>query len=202
MPWRRRPKSSACTSSRALSNTLAAHIVVLDANVLYGIEVTDLVLTMATQHQIRPHWLREILEEVTRNLRLRPDLDPDAIDRRIRYMNRALPSAIEEPPRSLIEHMPVNEKDRHVLALAVHIDAPVIGTENLRDFPPELLERFHVEAVGVDAFVLDHVERDPAAIFGVVDTMAARRRRHPRTRDDILDVLRRHVPLAMAALTT
>ena len=181
---------------------MAAHVVVLDANVLYGIEVTDLVLTMATRQVIRPHWSPQILDEVTRNLRLRPDLDPDAIDRRIAYMNRALPSAIEEPRASLIDQMPVNEKDRHVLALAVHVDAPVIVTENLRDFPPELLDSFHVEAIGVDQFVLDHVERDPAAILGVLDTMAARRRRPATTRADIVAGLRRHVPLAMAALVT
>lgn len=181
---------------------MTAHVVVLDANVLYGIEVTDLVLTMATRQLIRPHWSPQILDEVTRNLRRRPDLDPDAIDRRIAYMNRALPSAIEEPPASLIQQMPVNEHDRHVLALAVHLEAPVIVTEDLRDFPPELLEPFRVEAVGVDQFVLDHVERDPSAMFGVVDTMAARRLRPATTRADIVAGLRRHVPLAMAALTT
>lgn len=31
-------------------------VVVLDANVLYGIEVTDLLATMATRRLFQPHW--------------------------------------------------------------------------------------------------------------------------------------------------
>lgn len=94
---------------------MAASVAVLDANVLYGIEVTDLLLTMATRRLYRPHWSPEILDEVARNLRIRRDLDPSAIDRRLAQMNRALPGASEEPPASLIDKMPVNDKDRHVL---------------------------------------------------------------------------------------
>ena len=103
---------------------MAVRVAVLDANVLYGIEVTDVLLTMATRRLYRPHWSPEILDEVARNLRLRRDLDPAAIDRRITQMNRALPGAAEAPPASLIDEMPVNDKDRHVLALAVHTGAP------------------------------------------------------------------------------
>lgn len=181
---------------------MAAHVVVLDANVLYGIEVTDLVLTMATQHLFRPHWSPQILDEVSRNLKLRDDLDPDAIDRRIGHMNRALPAALEEPPVWLIEGMPANESDRHVLALAVHVEASVIVTENLRDFPRELVQPFAVEAIDADTFVLKHVERDPTAVLAAIDAMAARRRRYPKTRQDIVEVLRRRLPLAMVALWT
>lgn len=181
---------------------MATQVVVLDACVVYGIEVTDLVLTMATQHLFRPHWSPQILHEVTRNLKLRDDLDPEAIDRRIGYMNRALPSALDEAPTTLIDAMPVNEKDRHVFALAVHVEAPRIVTENLRDFPAEHLERFDVDAVSVDAFVLDHIERDPAAVVGAIDAMAARRRRHPKTPEDIIEVLRRQLAQSMATLAT
>jgi hypothetical protein len=181
---------------------MATRVVVLDACVLYGIEVTDLVLTMATRHLFRPHWSPQILHEVTRNLKLRDDLHPAAIDRRIGYMNRALPSALDEAPATLIDAMPVNEKDRHVLALAVHVEAPMIVTENLRDFPPAHLERFDIDAVSVDTFVLAHIERDPAAVVGAIDAMAARRRRHPKTRDDIIEVLRRQLARSMAALAT
>lgn len=60
-----------------------AGYVILDANVLYGIEVTDLFATMATRRLLRPHWSPEILDEVVRNLALRPDLEPTAIERRI-----------------------------------------------------------------------------------------------------------------------
>lgn len=87
-----------------------------------------------------------------------------------------------------------------MLALAVHIGAPLIVTENLRDFPQRLLQRYEVEAVSADDFVLEHVERDPNAMNAVIEAMAVRRRRNPKTRHDIIAVLASDLPRAMAAL--
>ena len=98
-------------------------VVVVDANVLYGIEITDLLLTLATRRMFRVHWSAEILDEVQRNLAKRADLSTAAIAYRIELMNRALPTALAEAPADLIASMPVNDKDRHVLALAVHLGA-------------------------------------------------------------------------------
>lgn len=179
---------------------MAGYVVVLDANILYGIEVTDLLATMATHRLFRPHWSPQILHEVTRNLTLRPDLDSDAIERRIEHLNRALPAALVEVPDSLVDAMPVNEKDRHVLALAVHVGAPTIVTENLRDFPTQLLEPVGIEAVSTDAFVLAQVDLHPAGVLTAINAMAARRRRTPKTRAEIIDALERRLPHSMGAL--
>lgn len=59
---------------------MIARVVVLDANVLYSIELTDLFLTLATRRLVRVHWSNTILDEVRRNLALRHDLNVDAID--------------------------------------------------------------------------------------------------------------------------
>ena len=108
---------------------MTVRVAVVDANVLYSIELTDLFLTLATHRLVRVHWSRTILEEVRRNLARRPDLSAAAIDYRIDRMNVALPDAIQgPPPEDLIDSMPVNAKDRHVLALAVHIEADSIVT--------------------------------------------------------------------------
>lgn len=179
---------------------MAGYVVVLDANILYGIEVTDFVATMATRRLFRPHWSPAILEEVERNLALRPDLDPGAISRRIDYLNRALPGALTEAPVELVDAMPINEKDRHVLALAVHVGAPTIVTDNVRDFPHELLEPYGIEAVTADAFALAQVDLHREGVIGAVEAIAARRRRPPKTPDTIVDALARYLPEAMAAL--
>jgi hypothetical protein len=180
---------------------LAGYVVVLDANVLYGIEVTDLLATMATQRLFRPHWSPQILDEVRRNLGARHDLDPAAIDRRLDHLNRALPDALTSVPESLIDAMPVNNKDRHVLALGVHVGAPTIVTENLRDFPPDLCEPFGIEAIDADTFTLAQVHLYRDGVIDSIDAMAQRRVRAPKTRADIIDRLGRHLPLAMAALS-
>lgn len=179
---------------------MAGYVVVLDANVLYGIDVTDLMATMATRRPFRPHWSPQILDEVSRSLGKRPDLDPEAIARRVDFLNRALPGALVEVPAALITAMPVNEKDRHVLALAVHIGAPTIDTDNLRDFPKELCEPFDIEAVTADGLTLAQVHLRRDEVLTSIDSMAARRRRPPRTRREIVARLGRYLPTAMAAL--
>lgn len=180
---------------------MPSQVVVLDANILYGIETTDLVLTMATRRLFRPHWSPQILEEVSRNLYLRHDLDQVAIDRRLGHMNRALPSALFEPAGSVIERMPINDKDRHVLALAVQVDAEVIVTENLRDFPSNELAEYGVSATSLDVFVLGYVQANPREVLSVIDSMAARRRHRPKTRQEIIEVLRRYLTRSMSELS-
>jgi hypothetical protein len=179
---------------------VAGYVVVLDANVLYGIEVTDFLATMATRRLFRPHWSPQILDEVDRNLALRGDLRPDAIHRRVEHLNRALPGALTEVPSGLVDAMPINEKDRHVLALAVHVGAPTIVTDNVRDFPQELLDPYGIEAVTADAFALAQVDLHRDGVLAAVEAIAARRRRPPKTPDAIVDALARYLPEAMAVL--
>lgn len=115
-------------------------------------------------------------------------------------MNTALPSALADPPIDLIDTMPVNAKDRHVAALAVQVGAGIIVTENLRDFPSDVLEPLGIEAIDTDAFVSELIERNAAAVLEAIDAIAARRRRHPRTPQDIVVALSRLLPESMDAL--
>ena len=179
---------------------MANFVLVLDANVLYGIEATDLLLTLATRRLFRPHWSPQILDEVRRNLDLRDDLDLSSIHRRIAFMNSALPGGEVEVLNELIDAMPVNEKDRHVLALAVHVGAPTIVTNNLKDFPPNLCAPHGVEALNADEFVLHQVHLYRDGVIECIDAMAARHKRHPKTREDIIARLSAELPTAMAAL--
>lgn len=172
----------------------------LDANILYGIEVTDLMASMAVRRLFRPHWSPQIMDEVMRNLMSRSDLDPRAIERRFLHLNSALPGALSEVPQVLVDAMPVNEDDRHVLALAVHVGAPTIVTSNLKHFPPEECERFDVEAIDADAFTLAQIHLHRSEVLASIDDMAARRRRHPTTRAEIIERLLRVLPTAMAEL--
>ncbi len=45
-------------------------------------------------------------------------------------------------------------KDRHVVAAAVHCDADIIVTSNLRDFPSAALLHYDITAFHPDAFLL------------------------------------------------
>lgn len=160
---------------------------VVDANVLYSIELTDLLITLAVHRLVRLHWSESILDEVRRNLARRDDLDSAAIEYRIERMNRALPGALDEAPEPLVGSMPIVEHDRHVLALAVHVEADSIITFNLRDFPNEKCEPYGIEAIHPDAFTTMIVDTEPNAVAAALAAIAGRRSRPTMTVDALLD---------------
>ncbi len=173
---------------------MSGRVAVVDANVLYSIELTDVLLTLATQHLVRLHWSAEILDEVRRNLALRPDLAPGAIDYRIDQMNAALPGALDQPPQALVDEMSVNQKDRHVLALAVHVEAATIVTFNLRDFSAPACEPHGIEAISPDDFLVEVVHADPDGTIRGIEAVARRRTRPAMTAETVLDRLASTVP--------
>ncbi|MBM3683181.1 MAG: hypothetical protein FJW83_01385 [Actinobacteria bacterium] len=66
---------------------MSGRVVVVDANVFYSIELTDLLVTFAAHRLVRRHWSSTILDEVGRNLAKRADLSPVAIAHRIGRMD-------------------------------------------------------------------------------------------------------------------
>ena len=61
-------------------------------------------------------------------------------------MNLALPDARQvSPPDALIEPTPINAKDRHVPALAAHIEADCIVTFDLDNFTNAICRPYGVE---------------------------------------------------------
>jgi predicted nucleic acid-binding protein len=181
---------------------VADFVVVLDANVLYPVGLADLLVTMARQRLFRPHWSAEIMEEVRRNVVAdRPDIEAARIEKRLGQMCEALPNALQGIPRSLIDAMPIVEHDRHVMALAVAVGADSIVTQNLNDFPADVLEGFGLEAIDADTFVTAQVGLDAPAVDACIEAMAARLKAPPLTSDELKERLARPLPGAMAALS-
>ncbi|MFN8053694.1 MAG: hypothetical protein U0Q22_19835 [Acidimicrobiales bacterium] len=56
---------------------MTVRVAVIDANVLYSLELNDLFLTLATHRLVRVDWSDTILDEVRRNLARRPDLNEE-----------------------------------------------------------------------------------------------------------------------------
>jgi hypothetical protein len=94
----------------------------------------------------------------------------------------------------LIPAMQNHKKDRHVLAAAVRERAEVIVTTNLRDFPPEAVEPYHIEVRHPDDFLLDQIDlyedATRSALQGIVNAYA----NPPFTAHEILDALSTQVP--------
>lgn len=149
---------------------MAAPVAVLDANVLYPITLTDVLLRLAGAGLFVPQWSAAIHDEWMRNLIAdRPDLSPERIARRRRAMDEAFPSGLVTGYEHLVPGLDLpDQDDRHVLAAAVHGGAGEIVTFNLRDFPAERLAPYRVRATHPDEFITRlarRAEDECAAVF-------------------------------------
>jgi len=180
---------------------VAVFPVVLDSDVLFGVNSTDLLMSLGHAGMYRPHWTQKILNGAERNiLRSRPGIDPAKLRLRFDAMNEALPDALIEVPPGLEDSMPNHPGDRHVLAAAVFIGAPTIVTNNLKHFLPKDCEPYGVEAQSADEFVGHLVSLYPLAIRDVLVVVASRRRRPPQSTPELVAHMRLNFAQAFAAL--
>ena len=127
-----------------------------DANVLYPSGLRNFLMHLALTGLFRAHWSAEVHEEWIRNLlKNRPDLTPEKLARTRRLMDEALPGALVTGYDHLIDSIVLlDPDDRHVVAAAVQSGAGVIVTQNLGDFPDDVLGRFSLEAQHPDDFIV------------------------------------------------
>lgn len=97
---------------------------------------------------------------------------PGAAAGRVAAMRRAFPHAQVDGFEDLVDAMRNDPKDRHVLAAAVRAGAGAIVTANLKDFMPDALDPYDVEAVHPDDFLLDLLDLDGSAVRRLLDEQA------------------------------
>ena len=85
-----------------------------------------------------------------------------------------------------------HRKDRHVAAAAVHGEAPVIVTFNLRHFRPENLEPWNILAVHPRDFLSELFRQEGALVVMKLKQQAADR---DRSLDQLLKILSGSVPV-------
>jgi hypothetical protein len=91
--------------------------------------------------------------------------------------------------------------DRRVLAAAIKVNAQLIVTRNLKDFPSKMLAQWDIRSKSPDNFVRDVMDFDPQAVWACVQQIVDSRTRRPVTVDDVLGELQRDgLVSSMAAL--
>lgn len=172
---------------------VSAGTAVLDACVLYGATVADLLMRLAAAGLFRARWTERIHAEwIDALLRSRPDLDRAALERRRAAMNRGAEGCVVEGYERWMAGLSLPDPgDHHVLAAAIQARAHVIATYDLDDFPAVALEPFGLEAWHPDEFVSRMIDLAPARVRASVRDQRLALRNPPRTVDEFLDSLRR-----------
>ncbi len=135
----------------------------------------------------------DILEEVRRNL-VKQGISEISALKLIETMKSYFADALLVLHSQNISAMPVNEKDKHVLAAAVISGARIIVTQNLKDFRPSQLNPLGIEAQAPDDFLVDLFYLDSARMVQIVVKQAGALSKPSRTVLEVLDTLRQHAP--------
>jgi predicted nucleic acid-binding protein len=165
---------------------------VLDTNVIYPIDVRDLLFWFAHYELFTPKWSKHIFDEWL-DVMLRNGISKEEADKRVRKANRAFPDALVENYEPLIEGLVLPDpKDRHVLAAAIKTNANTIVTNNLKDFPKEYLNTFGLNAKSADDFITDIIDLNQNIALNAFNDMVLNRTNPDLDEFQMLDTLRRN----------
>jgi predicted nucleic acid-binding protein len=165
---------------------------ILDANVIYPIEIRDLLFWFAHYELYTPKWSIHIFDE-WKEVMARKNISKDEILKRVDKANKAFPDALVTNYEPLIDLLNLpDQKDRHVLAAAIKINANVIVTNNLKDFPSEILELYAITAKSADDFLTDIIDLNPETAIMAFRKLVMNRKNPDLDEYQVLEALRKN----------
>jgi predicted nucleic acid-binding protein len=164
----------------------------LDANVLHPAELRSLLMYLAVSELFRARWSNDVHEEwISSVLKRRPDINREKLERTRNLMDMKAPDALVSGYERLIPDLDLPDpNDRHVLAAAILGRADVIVTNNIKDFPAEVLDGYNIEAQTPDEFVYHLINLYPNQVLGAVEDHRSSMLHPPMNLDEYLDCLR------------
>lgn len=166
-------------------------IVVLDANVLFPMILRDVLLRVSAAGCYRAHWSARILDEMSRNLMLQHRVSEAGAMHLAMQMKQGFPEAEVEGWEPLEAAMTNDPKDRHVAAVAAHIGAKLIVTQNLKDFASLPTG---VKALSADTFLVGRFQAMPASVLLALRKQQQGYKNPPASLDELLDWLAEEAP--------
>ena len=102
-------------------------------------------------------------------------------------MNDAVRDCLVTGFEDLIESISLPDPhNRHVLAAAIRVDAEVIVTFNLKDFPASALTSYNSEAQHPDEFLVSLFDAAPGPVCGAVKRQREGLRNPPKSVEELL----------------
>lgn len=168
--------------------------VVIDANVLYAMPLADTLLSAADYSLFQLRWSADLLQEVRETMEKR-GFSARAVERRISMMAEAFADEEVRGYQELIPQLQLPDPDdRHVLAVAIHAQAEVIVTANVKDFPPAVLAAHGVDVQTPNDFLVDLTRQFPQHMLALVHEQCDRLRHPVMSFAELLHVIAQYAP--------
>lgn len=169
-------------------------IVLVDSCILYPAPLRDLVMRLAIEDLFKPKWTDEIHREwMTNLLKNRPDLTEAQLQETRALMHEHIEDCLVTGYESLIDGLVLPDpNDRHVLAAAIHCEAQIILTNNLKDFPRSALDPHGLESQDLDTFLLNLLGAHRDTVLSALKKQREGLKRRPRKPHEFLDTLEKN----------
>ncbi len=165
--------------------------VVLDTNVIYPLAIRDLLFWFAHYDLYSPKWSNTIFQEWKRVM-IRKGVSELEAEKRIQVANKAFPDAEVLNYEGIIGTLSLPDpNDCHVLAAAIKINADLIVTNNLKDFPSEYIQTFGLAVKTADDFITDIIDLNHDTAIAAFKELVLNKRNPDLTEFQVLNLLRR-----------
>ena len=164
---------------------------VLDTNVIYPVVIRDLLFAFAFFELITPKWSNHIFEEWKSVMERKGVSEADA-KKRVHVANLAFPDALVHNYEGLLGSLNLPDPDDcHVLAAAIKVNANIIVTNNLKDFPEDYLETFGLKVKSADDFLTDIIDLNHEEALKAFKEMVLNKKNPELNEYEVLDLLRK-----------
>jgi predicted nucleic acid-binding protein len=173
-----------------------AFIALVDACVLMKAALRDTILRAAESEQfdLRIAFSREILEEVRRNLVANLHVPAQDAEDLVNTIADFFEDGLVQGYEDLIPVMQNHPKDRHVLAAAVRVEAGVIVTSNVKDFPDSACAPYDIQVQTPDQFLVDLWRINPQVMAQILVEQAEFLKNPPVALNHLLGDLAKDAP--------
>lgn len=165
--------------------------VILDANVLYPAPLRDYLLHLANLELYSPKWTKQIQEEWIKNLLLkRTDLKRENLIKTQEAMDSAFPDSNIYNYEEIINSLSLPDpNDRHILAAAIKINADIIVTFNLKDFPSGYIIHYGMKVQHPDEFITNLIKMDKPKSLQALKNQTKNLKNPPKSINEVLQIL-------------
>lgn len=170
---------------------MAKFSVILDACVLYPAPIRDLMMRLSLTDLFNARWTDQIHEEWISAL-VKKGYDRDYLEKTRRLMDRHVRDGKVDEYEDLIDSITLpDQDDRHVVAAAIKSNSDAIVTFNLKDFPETVLEKYAIEVIHPDDFILYQVELSVAKVCQALKDQRQALKNPPKTVNEFLAILQK-----------
>lgn len=175
-------------------------IAALDADVLVPIIGCDFLLTSFDHQLYEPIVSTTVLDEVQRTLLNDfSHIDPTAIHHRVASMRLALEDQLVDDCAMDVPDN-INAKDRHIVDAALQGEATFVVTNDRRLRREIDASGLELLPIDLDTFAIKLWASSPSGVRAVVNSLAAKRQRHPVSTAEMVETLAQQMPALVMAL--